>query len=73
MWKTPDRFWAQISPFTHILPSETAEIHCTAVDLALFRKPDVGEQGAAALLLTSHLSRAVDPFSQGWTGFSANS
>jgi hypothetical protein len=39
MWKTPDRFWAQISPFTRILPSETAEIHCTAVDLLLFRKP----------------------------------
>ena len=30
---------------------------------------DVGEQGAAALLLTSHLSRAVGPLSQGWTGF----
>jgi len=41
MWKTPDRFWAQISPFTHILPSETAKIHCTAVELPLFRKPQV--------------------------------
>jgi hypothetical protein len=33
----------------------------------------VGEQGAAALLLTSHLGWAVAPFSQSWTGFSANS
>jgi hypothetical protein len=33
----------------------------------------VGEQGAAALPLTSHLSWAVDPFSQRWLGFSVNS
>jgi hypothetical protein len=33
---------------------------------------DAGEQGAAALPLTSHLRWAVAPFSQRWTGFSAN-
>jgi len=33
----------------------------------------VGEQGAAALSLTSHLSWAVGPFSQKRRGFSANS
>jgi hypothetical protein len=41
MWKTPGRFWAQISPFAHILPPKTAEIHCSAVDLVLFRKPQI--------------------------------
>jgi len=34
---------------------------------------DVGEQGAAALPVTSHLRWAVGPFSQRWLGFSANS
>ncbi len=34
---------------------------------------DVGEQEAAALPLTSHLSWAVDPFSQRQRAFSANS
>jgi len=41
MWKTPNRFWAQIGPFEHILASTRGEIHCTAEDLALFRKPYV--------------------------------
>jgi len=39
MWKTPGRFWAQIGPFAHILPSKTAGIHCAAVGLDLFRRP----------------------------------
>jgi hypothetical protein len=39
MWKTPGRFWAQIGPFAHILQSKTDDIHCGAMDLALFRKP----------------------------------
>jgi hypothetical protein len=39
MWKTPGCFWAQIGPFTHILQPKTADIHCAAVDLPLFRKP----------------------------------
>jgi hypothetical protein len=41
MWKTPDRFWAEIGPYDHILALKKGQIHCAAVDLALFRKPDV--------------------------------
>jgi hypothetical protein len=41
MWKTLGGFWAQIGPFTHILPPKIAEIHSAAVDLTLFRKPEV--------------------------------
>jgi hypothetical protein len=39
MWKTPDRFWAEIGPYDHILALKKGQIHCAAVDLALFRKP----------------------------------
>jgi hypothetical protein len=39
MWTTPGRFWAQISPFEHILASKRAGIHCAAMDLDLFRRP----------------------------------
>ena len=42
MWKTPDRFWAEIGPYDHILALKKGQIHCAAVDLALFRKPQLG-------------------------------
>jgi len=51
MWKTPGRFWAQISPFAHILPPKTAEIHCSAMEMALFSKPEVVSGGFAWRLI----------------------
>jgi hypothetical protein len=42
MWKSPGRFWAQISPFKHILESKIPDIHFAAMDLALLRKPYLG-------------------------------
>ena len=55
MWKTPDRFWAQIGPFEHILALKRGEIHCTAVDLALFRKPFVADMRRIAV--TPHVAQ----------------
>jgi hypothetical protein len=52
MWKTPGHFWAQIGPFPHILAPKTAEIHCTAVYLALFRKPYVVDEVLRAAVET---------------------
>jgi hypothetical protein len=43
--KTPGRFWAQIGPISHILESKRPDIHCAAVDQALFRKPCLGQPG----------------------------
>lgn len=60
MWKTPSRFWAQISPFTHNLPSETAEIHCTAVDLPLFRKPHLEGVQSTSTTSRRRLCRVPD-------------
>ena len=39
MWKTLGSFWAQMVPFAYILLPETAQIHCSATGLALFRRP----------------------------------
>jgi hypothetical protein len=43
MWKSLDRFWAQIDPFEHILASKIADIHCAAMELAIFRMPYLAE------------------------------
>jgi hypothetical protein len=42
MWKTLGGFWAQMALFAYILPPETAQIHCGAAGLALFRRPNFG-------------------------------
>jgi hypothetical protein len=44
MWKTQGSVWAQNGPFMHILPPKTADIHCAAMDLTLFRKPELAPQ-----------------------------
>ena len=41
LWKTLGGFWAQMDPFAYILPPETAQIHCGATGLALFRRPEL--------------------------------
>lgn len=39
--------WTQeISPFSHILTAKSAEVHCTAMDLAIFRKHHSKVNGA---------------------------
>ncbi len=58
MWKTRSRVWAQIGPFTYILPPKTADIHCSAVDFALFRKPYVSLN---RLAVTTHCSAPSSP------------
>jgi hypothetical protein len=47
MWKAQGGFWAQIGPFAHILPAKIAEIHPAAVDLTLFRKPELDTRDLA--------------------------
>jgi hypothetical protein len=47
MRKTLGGFWAQMDPFAYILPPETAQIHCAATGLALFRMPQVTLYSAA--------------------------
>jgi len=73
------RFIAQVSLYSNTLGVAIAQ-NTYATDaggeIAALRQlldRDVGEQGAAALALTSHLRWAVAPFSQRRRGFSANS
>jgi hypothetical protein len=60
MWKTRSRVWAQIGPFTYILPPKTADIYCSAVDFALFRKPYLANTSRSAAIrkLLNHQDEA---------------
>jgi hypothetical protein len=45
MWKTLGGFWANLRPLGNILPSKNAQIHCGAVGLFFFRKPQLPALG----------------------------
>ena len=55
MWKTLGGFWAQMALFAYILPPETAQIHCGAAGLALFRRPYITSLRTTAKALLQHV------------------